>query len=160
MEIRPATPADEHALGQLGASLMRSHHATDPRRFIQVASPEAGYGRFLITQLADAESCIRVAERDGEVVGYVYACIEGMDWMNLRGPAGVIHDVAVLESARRTGVGRALIAAALEWIGAQGRTQVVLHTMTQNAAAQALFAGFGFRPTMIEMTRDGGVGQA
>ena len=35
--IRPATSADEPALGRMGAALMRLHHATDARRFIQVA---------------------------------------------------------------------------------------------------------------------------
>ena len=158
--IRPATSADEPALGRMGAALMRLHHATDARRFIQVAEPERGYGRFLITQLSEPDSCLLVAEHAGAVVGYAYACVEGMDWMNLRGPTGVLHDVYVEASARRLGAGRALLVATLKWIGTHDRTQVVLHTMTQNTAAQELFRSLGFRPTMLEMTRDATDGSA
>jgi GNAT superfamily N-acetyltransferase len=74
--------------------------------------------------------------------------------MDLRGPAGVIQDVFVAEDARGRGAGRALVEAALTWIHAAGRTQVVLRTKTRNEHAQKLFASVGFRPTMIEMTME------
>jgi ribosomal protein S18 acetylase RimI-like enzyme len=87
-------------------------------------------------------------------VGYVYADVEGTNWMELRGPCGVIHDIYVDDGARRRGAGRALLAAAIEWIHSRGRTQVVLLTKTRNAHAQHLFSSLGFRPTMVEMTLD------
>jgi len=133
---------------------MRQHHADDPRRFIQVEHPEAGYGRFLVSQLGVVSSLVMVAEDDGAVVGYVYADVEGTNWMELRGPCGVIHDIYVDDGARRRGAGRALLAAAIEWIHSRGRTQVVLLTKTRNAHAQHLFSSLGFRPTMVEMTLD------
>jgi ribosomal protein S18 acetylase RimI-like enzyme len=74
--------------------------------------------------------------------------------MSLRGPAGVIHDLVVDPARRRQGVGRTLLAATLEALTERGAPRVVLSTATQNAAAQQLFAAFGFRPTMIEMTRE------
>jgi ribosomal protein S18 acetylase RimI-like enzyme len=154
MTIRRATEADQDALGRYGAALMRQHHEADARRFIQVEQPEAGYGRFLVSQISGKDSAVFVAEDEERVVGYVYAEIEGMDWMNLRGPAGVIQDVYVDERARGRGAGRALVRAALEWIHAHGRPQVVLYTKTKNEHAQRLFASLGFRPTMVEMTLD------
>lgn len=152
--IRPATASDREALGRLGAALMRQHHASDPRRFILTARPEAGYGRFLVSQLPDPGSLVLVAERSGAVVGYVYAGIEGIRWMELRGPCGYVHDVYVDAHARHQGVGQALVRAAIEWIHAKGMSQVVLWSKSGNDAAQGLFAGFGFRATMIEMTLD------
>ena len=152
--VRPATAADQQALGRLGGALMRQHHAADARRFLQVEHPEAGYGRFLVSQLANPDSVVMVAERAGAVVGYVYADVEPTNWMQLRGPCGVLQDVYVDESARRQGAGRALVRAAVEWIFSRGRSQVVLTTKTRNEHAQRLFAALGFRPTMVEMTLD------
>ena len=152
--IRPATAADQQALGRFGGALMRQHHAADPQRFIQVEHPEAGYGRFLVSQLTNPESVVLVAERSGEVVGYIWADVEGISWKDLRGPCGFVHDIFVDESARGLGAGRALLRAAVEWIRAQGRSQVVLWTKTRNDHAKSLFRNVGFRTTMTEMTLD------
>jgi ribosomal protein S18 acetylase RimI-like enzyme len=152
--IRPATPSDQEPLGRFGGALMRQHHASDPRRFIQVEHPEAGYGRFLVSQISNPNSLVLVAEHDGAVVGYVYADVESTNWMELRGPCGVVQDVYVDDGARRLGAGRALMHAAIEWIHSKGRAQVVLLTKTRNEHAQRLFTTLGFRPTMVEMTLD------
>jgi ribosomal protein S18 acetylase RimI-like enzyme len=157
--VRAATPADQEALGRMGGALMRQHHTADAARFLQVEHPEAGYGRYLVSQIANRESCVLVAEQSGAVVGYVYADVEGTSWRDLRGPCGFVHDVYVEESARRQGAGRALLRGAIEWIHAQGRTQVVLLTKTKNDHAQALFASLGFRRTMVEMTLDEPAGE-
>lgn len=152
--IRPAVPDDEAALGPLGAALMRQHHAADPGRFIQTDRPEAGYGRFLVSQLANPECRVLVADAANEVVGYVFAQLEPTSWKDLRGPCGFIHDVYVHERARRQGVGRQLVDAAIAWIRARGRTQVVLWSKSGNTTAQRLFHEVGFRDTMLEMTLD------
>ena len=154
VDIRAAEKSAEAALGRLGAALMRQHHASDPRRFILTDRPEAGYGRFLVSQLANPDYLVLVAERSNEVVGYVFAGIEPTSWRDLRGPCGFIHDVYVHESARREGAGRELLRAAIEWIHSRGMSQVVLWTKTGNDSAQRLFARLGFRETMTEMTLD------
>jgi len=152
--IRPAKVSDQDALGRYGGALMRQHHAADEKRFIQVADPEPGYGKFLVSRIPDPDSLVVVAEDEGAVVGYLFADIEGTSWMDLRGPCGFVHDVYVDESARRRGAGRELMRAALEWFRTKGRSQVVLWTKTRNEHAQRLFAALGFRSTMIEMTLD------
>lgn len=65
-----------------------------------------------------------------------------------------MQDLYVDASARRLGAGRALLRAAVDWIRSKGRSQVVLMTKSRNEHAHHLFASFGFRPTMIEMTLD------
>jgi len=158
--IRPAAPADLKAIGRLGALLVRMHHELDPDRFI-AATPqtEHGYGSFLGTQLDEPNVIMLVAERDGEVIGYTYAGVEGNDYMSLRGPAGVLHDIVVDPAHRGQGVGRALLDAALEALKAKGVPRVVLSTAERNESAQRLFARAGFRRTMIEMTRESGARQ-
>ncbi len=155
--IRPAAPADLKAIGRLGALLVRIHHDFDPDRFI-AATPqtEHAYGSFLGTQLAEPNIVILVAERDGEVIGYAYAGVEGTDYMALRGPAGVLYDLVVDAAHRGQGVGRGLLDATLAALEAKGAPRVVLSTAERNESAQRLFARAGFRRTMIEMTREAG----
>ena len=152
--IRPAATSDEEPLGRFGGALMRQHHTADPRRFIQVEHPEAGYGRFLVSQLSKPNSLVMVAEHSGAVIGYVFADVEPTNWMELRGPCGVVHDIYVDEAARHQGAGRKLMSAAIAWVRSKGRSQVVLTTKNRNEHARHLFTTLGFRPTMIEMTLD------
>jgi ribosomal protein S18 acetylase RimI-like enzyme len=155
VNLRPATPADVPAIGRLGALLVRTHHDFDPKRFIAATSrTEQGYGSFLGTQLDEPNVIVLVAEREGEVLGYTYAGVEGNDYMALRGPAGVVYDIVVDPAYRRQGVGRMLLDAALEALEARGAPRAVLSTAEQNTPAQHLFESAGFRRTMIEMTRE------
>ena len=155
VNIRPATPADLTAVGRLGALLVRTHHDFDPERFMAATSwTEKSYGSFLGTQLDEPNIVILVAERDGEVIGYTYAGVEGNDYMSLRGPAGVVYDLVVDPAHRRQGVGRMLLDATLEVLKARGAPRVVLSTAERNGPAQHLFDRAGFRRTMIEMTRE------
>jgi ribosomal protein S18 acetylase RimI-like enzyme len=153
--IRPAQPADLPALGRLGALLVRLHHEYDPKRFIAPRPrTEEGYGSFLVSQLGTKDVVVLVAVRDAGVVGYTYAGVEGHDWMALRGPAGALYDIVVDPAERGQGIGRTLLDATLEALAQCGAPRVVLSTATQNDAAQHLFRSAGFRPTMIEMTRE------
>jgi len=153
--IRPATPEDLQAIGRLGALLVKTHHDFDPERFM-AASPqtEHGYASYLGSQLPRKDVIILVAEHGGQVVGYSYSGIEGRDYMSLRGPAGVLHDIVVDLSHRGRNVGRSLLDATLEALAERGVPQIVLFTAAPNEAARRLFARAGFRETMVEMTRE------
>jgi ribosomal protein S18 acetylase RimI-like enzyme len=155
MIIRRAVAADMPAIGRLGALLVSTHHEYDPLRFIPV-TPETprGYAEFLGSQLADPDVIVLVAEDAGDVIGYAYGSIEGMDWMALRGPAGALQDIIVDPAHRGGGVGRRLLDAVLAALSERGAPRVVLSTAARNEAAQRLFESAGFRRTMIEMTRE------
>jgi ribosomal protein S18 acetylase RimI-like enzyme len=158
--IRPALPKDLPSIGRLGALLVRMHHDFDPQRFL-AATPhtEQGYARFLGTQIDEPSAIVLVAERGGEVLGYSYAGMEGLDYMALRGPCGALYDIIVDPAHRGRGVGRLLLDATITALEARGAPRVVLSTAERNEGAQRLFANAGFRRTMIEMTREpGGVG--
>jgi ribosomal protein S18 acetylase RimI-like enzyme len=153
--IRRATPADLPMIGRLGALLVEEHYDFDPLRFLPArpGTPE-GYASFMSTQLEDPDKAVLVAEDNGDVIGYAFAAVEGYDYMALRGPAGVLHDVIVDPEHRGRGVGRLLIDAALGFFRSRGVPRVVLSTAERNEEAQRLFARMGFRRTMIEMTRE------
>ena len=152
--IRPAEPRDLHTLGKLGAELMRTHYEFDRDRFLAPrGGTEEGYASFLGAMLESRDARIFVAEVDGVVAGYIYCALEPLNWKELRGPAGFIHDILVADFARRRGIATALLDAAIAWLREQGAPRVVLWTASPNEAAQALFAKrFGFRKTMLEMT--------
>ena len=157
--IRPATRADIPALGRLAAALVRLHHDFDPQRFIAAApETEQRYGAFLGSQLAEPDVVVLVAARGGEVLGYTYAGVEDYDYMALRGPAGALYDIVVDPNHRGHGIGAMLLDATLAALRERGAPRVVLSTATRNDTAQRLFARAGFRPTMIEMTRELGGG--
>jgi len=155
VHIRRATDADVPALGRLGAALLRLHYTYDPQRFMAPrGDPEEGYAWFLRSQLREDDAAIFVAERKGDIVGYVYAGLEPLSWKELREAAGFIHDVLVDDAHRRGGVAGALLDAASEWLKSRGAPRVMLWTAERNHAAQRFFEQAGFRRTMIEMTRE------
>jgi GNAT superfamily N-acetyltransferase len=153
--IRLAERRDLPALGRLGALLVRTHHEFDRARFMMPKGDlEEGYAWFLGTQLDDADQVIYVAERQGDLLGYVYAGLEPLSWKELREPAGFVHDVVVDESVRGQGIAVRLVETAAAWLARRGVPRVMLWTAQKNAPAQRLFDRLGFRRTMIEMTRE------
>jgi ribosomal protein S18 acetylase RimI-like enzyme len=155
LNVRRAEERDLPALGRLGALMVRVHHGFDRHRFLSPAGDlEQGYAWFLGTQLAEPEVTVMVAEREGAVVGYVYAGIEPRSWKELRDAAGFIHDVVVEPELRGRGIATRLVEAAAAWLEARGAPRIMLWTADQNATARRLFERLGFRPTMLEMTRE------
>ena len=133
--------------------LMRTHHAFDSRRFLApTEGSESGYASFLGRALDSPDDCVFVAERDGDIVGYVFAALEPLSWKELRGPAGFVHDIVVADEARRSGVGTKLMQTAIDWLRERDAPRVILWSAAPNEGAQALFRRMGFRDTMVEMT--------
>jgi RimJ/RimL family protein N-acetyltransferase len=157
--VRPATEADLPALARLGARLARMHHRFDPRRFFVVPDMEEGYAWWLGKERRNRKAVVLAAvrrSRNGRdtIVGYAYGRIEPRDWNSLRDACGVGIDLMVEPKARRSGVGAALVEALCAALAERGAPRVVIGVASRNAQAQEVFSGLGFRPTMVEMTRE------
>ena len=153
--IRPATKADLSSIGRLGAMLVYEHYQFDKLRFLPASGrTAAGYASFLGSQLENPEVIVLVADQAGKTVGYTYSGLEGMDYMSLRGPAGVLYDIIVDPDFRSRGIGRQLLDSTMAELKSRGAPRVVLSTAERNEAGQRLFERAGFRRTMIEMTRE------
>jgi ribosomal protein S18 acetylase RimI-like enzyme len=80
----------------------------------------------------------RVAVPDGPVMGYAVAGRAG--WR------GYLQRVAVHPDRADEGLGRALVADALDWLERRGARRCVVNTQEGNAAALHLYEAVGFRP--------------
>lgn len=154
LTVRDATADDLPRVSALAEGLVRLHHALDSQRFLLVEGVAAGYERWFAKELGDPDALILVAESAGALVGYLYGRVEARDWNMLLDRYAGLHDIYVDESVRGAGVAEALLEAFIARMKSRGVPRVVLHTATQNERAQRLFARAGFRPTMIEMTRE------
>lgn len=88
--------------------------------------------------LVDETARLLVAERSGAVVGYLLAHRQATLLAN--GPAVWVGELVVDATARRSGVGAALMAAMEDWARQVGAAQVALAT----SRAQAFYGALGY----------------
>ena len=97
---------------------------------------------WLRTRMRVGESVVLVAERGGETVGFtqlypMYSSVRtARTW--------ILNDLYVAEAARRGGVARALLDAAVAFAKADGAAGISLETTRGNAAARALYRAAGW----------------
>jgi ribosomal protein S18 acetylase RimI-like enzyme len=136
----------------MGAALASMHHELDPPRFMTIGAP--GYERWLVSESRREGAVVIVATLGDDVVGYAYGALEDLDWNALREACGGFHDLWVEERARRHGAGEKLAEEMMRRLVALGAPRVVLSAAVKNDPARRLFERLGWRPTMIEMTRE------
>ncbi|MFD9036507.1 GNAT family N-acetyltransferase [Streptomyces sp. NPDC059567] len=131
--IRRALPADEDALGELDRTTWSPLHAVMP-------APEPPYEPFFDERHRPEDYL--VAEQGRAVVGYLRLVPPTPLACNAH--VRQIQGLAVAESARGRGVGRALLRAAVEETRRQGCTRLTLRVLGHNKPARALYESEGF----------------
>lgn len=153
--VRAATDADLTQLATMGALLARLQHETDPARFMFGGDCVDGYRAWFQRELERPEARIGVCDAgNGELTGYVYGRLRGLDWATLIEERAALIDVFVQEHVRTTGVGEALLRYFCTWASLEGAPRVVLMTSMSTTAARALLRHLGFRPATIGMVRE------
>lgn len=111
--------------------------------FLHQPEPTAqAFRPYLVRLLDDPDTDFLVAEYESRAAGYVQIRYRLSAWQ--LGVQAELEDVFVTSAARGGGVGRALLAAALDRVRERGATSVGLQTNERNEAAQALYTSFGF----------------
>ena len=138
VKIRRATHDDARFAARLMAQLARfGHGQVDP-----------GVEDRFRAMLESPQYAIFVAEDEaGHVVGLLSASQRWTLWHS--GPCALIEELVVDESARRQGIGRALIQAALDWARAHGCSEVEISTEQDNLNAQAFYRRLGFESAAL-----------
>ncbi|KAA0011822.1 GNAT family N-acetyltransferase [Billgrantia pellis] len=139
MAIRAATPDDLAPLSGL---------LDDYRQFYHQAPDIEGARRFLQARLERGDSHILVHEgAQGKLEGFVqlYPLFSTVRLA----PLWLLNDLFVSPSARRSGIGRALMQAARELAESRGVGHLKLATLIENRTAQALYESLGWQRDTI-----------
>jgi len=141
--IRRATPRDLDQLTALWRAINAHHSHIDP---LFTERSEAGdeVREMLRGQLADPDAVFFVCERAGELVGFCAARIDRAPPILVEVERAQITDLYVVESLRRHGLARALVATALDWVRTRRATRVEVRVATRNREGQAFWRALGF----------------
>jgi ribosomal protein S18 acetylase RimI-like enzyme len=154
MTIRPASAADVPAVLPMVAKLAALHEEWDSQRYDYRDDVEKMYSGWLRARASDERSVFLVAEREGKIVAFLIATIEGTIPIYRLAETGFIHDLWVEPQYRNEGVGRQIAMLAIEKFREKGVKQIRLETAAANEAARSLFKSCGFRVSSIEMLCD------
>jgi RimJ/RimL family protein N-acetyltransferase len=136
--VRPAEPADAAELKELGDAV-----SAEPEGWLATHDgwrSVADERRYLRALKRYAHAAVFVAEADGRVVGRLSLGRDQHPASRHVADLGLMVDAAY----RRRGIGRALLATAVEWARATGIRKLELHVFPWNEAALALYEQFGF----------------
>jgi GNAT superfamily N-acetyltransferase len=144
IEVRPAIKADYPSLLSIMAEIERQHVDALPQIFR--ASPQNECVKMLDEILADNDAVLLVAEKNGEVIGYINLCYKkfGDDAMLVPRYYVGIRDLAVARKHHRSGAGSVLMQAAENWARERGAATLELNVWDFNSGAFAFYQEMGF----------------
>ena len=151
--IRLATLADYPGFARVARETQEHHVALLPDIFrsVEVAVPEV----YFAGMVTGDESCILLAERAGEIVGYATLWVRHAT-LDLLVPrtVGYIDNFGVSAAARGMGVGRRLFAACRERAKAMGASSLDLECWEANEGAMRFYEAMGMRVSRRTFTSD------
>lgn len=148
IRIRIALASDRDALLVMAERLQEGVAPwRDPH---QVRRAVTDWVRESLAKLSDPGKAAFVAERNGEVVGFV--CVS--ERSHFTGDVDTyIGELVVAKRAEGSGIGRALVEAAEDWGRSRGRKRVAVDTGAANAPARRFYAALGYEEEDITVSR-------
>jgi len=144
--IRPARlPEDKPELLAFIEGMQRFEHAIEPDRRIDAGVAEEFFTD-IFTRLAEKKGVAFIAEEGGEKLGWAAVYREQND-VYVRADErefAYISELYVVEPARGTGVGRALVAACEEWARSLPVTVLMINVLEGNQRAATIYRKAGF----------------
>jgi ribosomal protein S18 acetylase RimI-like enzyme len=151
--VRPGRRDDADEAARLW---MRSaeEHALYDHVYVPAPNAERTMRRFLADLSADSYSCLFVAEKDGEMIGFLSGELrEGSPAFESRTWAAV-EDVYVVPEHRSSGVGRALFEECQTWAQEKRANGVSLQVAADNARARKFYEELGFREVSVYQVKE------
>lgn len=158
--IRQAHPGDGQGLADVHLNTAATLHQLDRSRF---KLPDTdGMAEWIDADLAtigEEWNCF-VAEEAGRIVGQVEAKVHApldsaryQTMSNLAGIRGEVNSLGVLKSHRRRGIGKALMAAAEDWLKDRGARVVILDTWLRSPESVPFYDSIGYERVSIIFER-------
>lgn len=148
-------PRDRPAFLEFIMGSQRFEHAFEPNRRLD-DTVAADYLEPLLRKVAETGGRIAVAE-DGRARtlgwGVVLEAQDDIYVIASERRFAYIAELFVVEAARGTGVGRALIAACEAWARAQGHSVMQIGVLPGNARARAIYERAGYSPYGLQLRR-------
>jgi hypothetical protein len=168
--VRAAAPADAETLGGLMKQQFEEHRQSAP--WIRT-EPDADWTAFALAKIQGGARQVFVSESNGLITGYIEVAIVDEaarrrgSWRVriarrlLRRPKpvyvqpprryGMIHDLFVLNSARRSGdpIGFRLYCVAMDWFEGKSVSEIEGWTLSTNASIRDMGRRFGFEEAAV-----------
>jgi ribosomal protein S18 acetylase RimI-like enzyme len=145
--VREATSRDLARVAALWTGITRHHTHLDP--VFAMRSDGDGELAELIRAIArDPDAAIFVYDDDGDLPGMCIVRVDRSPPIMVEVERAEITDVGVRPDARRRGIARALVEAALGWVRASGVHRVEIQVASGNAEGQAFWRALGFTDLM------------
>lgn len=127
--VRKGTVADLAGVVMMERGIAGAPHWGDAE-YAAILNEESGVAVLV-------KRCLMVAEAEGGLLGFCVGKVIGFG-------SGELESVAVDSAARRSGVGRALCEAVIDWCRGQGAAEMELEVRAGSDGAIALYGGLGF----------------
>jgi ribosomal protein S18 acetylase RimI-like enzyme len=146
LTLREARPEDAGAIETLaGCSFVDGRFHTDPSIGADAAASIYREWAASCCKGTAADGVLVATTQAGRVVGFVACRIHPDTGVHLARLTASIVLIATASAARRRGVGRAILMAALEWVGRRSAVVMQVGTQIRNTAAARLYEECGFR---------------
>ena len=153
LNIRHMVQDDFPQVLSLWQELVEHHKPINGSLYQLIPSADVTYERWLARRLKDDGGQVWIAESDGEVVGYVLIIMGFRSPVYTVNNVGMICDLIVTRSVRRTGVATSLVSHAVLALLNQGIETVQVNYDHENEAACAFWKRMGFAPRLMEAYR-------
>jgi ribosomal protein S18 acetylase RimI-like enzyme len=137
--VRRAVAQDIDQVAALWAELSAHHAVIDARHALR-PDAEREIRRLIASELRDPDALVLLFEQSGLCM----TRIQQAPPIHREMRRAEIGELFVRESARRRGIGRALVGGAFEWLRAHGVERVVVRVGASNDEGQAFWRGIGF----------------
>ncbi len=152
-DVRKAGIRDLSHLLHLWRELIGFDEALGGQDFRLAKGSEDAWAKHLRAHIGRARAATFVADRDGQVVGFLLASLERPPGIFMERDYGVISAVYVVEAARGKGYGSALLAAASGWFQEKRVSRVRVTTDAKNYLGVEFWKNHGFQTTVVTMDK-------